>query len=108
MKRVKKYRVKLNYVFNMDSMRTHVMNLIDDIRDGKIETVELMGETMDEYSLEQFKEELEDLIFKANYPVSGKAYGRIKAISDARNMIRYITCKANGMDEIDADSCFFE
>lgn len=82
MEQVKKYYVKHNYRFNMDSMRTHVMNLIDDIRDGKFETVELMGETMDEYRLEAFREELEDLMAKAYYPVCGKDYGRIKAISD--------------------------
>lgn len=38
MAQVKKYYVRHNYRFNMDSMRTHVMNLIDDIRDGKFET----------------------------------------------------------------------
>lgn len=108
MAQVKKYYVKLNYRFNMDSMLTHVMNLIDDIRDGKFETVELMGETMDEYRLEAFREELEDLMAKAYYPVCGKDYGRIKAISDERNMIRYATCMAQGMDESDAGSCFFD
>lgn len=108
MKQVKKYYVKLNYRFNMDSMRVHVLNLIDDIRDGKFETVELMGETMDEYRLETFREELEDLMAKAYYPVCGKDYGRIKAISDERNMIRYATCMAQGMDESDAGSCFFD
>ena len=108
MVQVKKYYVKQNYRFNMDSMRVHVMNLIDDIRDGEFETVELMGETMDEYRLEEFKEEIEDLLTKAWHPVCGKDYGRIKAISDERNMIRYITCKAKGMDESDAGSCFFD
>ena len=108
MAQVKKYYVKLNYRFNMDSMLTHVMNLIDDIRDGKFETVELMGETMDEYRLEEFREELEDLMAKAYYPVCGKDYGRIKSISDERNMIRYVTCMAQGMDESDAGSCFFD
>lgn len=108
MAQVKKYYVKLNYRFNLDSMRVHVMNLIDGIRDGKFETVELMGETMDEYRLETFKEELEDLMAKAYYPVCGKDYGRIKLISDERNRIRYVTCIANGMSESDAGSCFFD
>ena len=108
MTQVKKYYVKQNYRFNMDSMRVHVMNLIDDIRDGKFETVELMGETMDEYRLEAFREELEDLMAKAYYPVCGKDYGRIKAISDERNMIRYSTCMAKGMDESEAGFCFFD
>ena len=108
MKQVKKYFVKMNYRFNLDSMRTHVLNLIDDIRDGKSETVELMGETMDEDRLEEFKDELEDLSWKAYYPVCGKDYGRIKEISDERNMIRYATCIANGIDENDASSAFFD
>ncbi len=108
MTQVEKYYVKHNYRFNMDSMRTHVMNLINDIRDGKFETVELMGETMDEDRLEAFREELEDLMAKAYYPVCGKDYGRIKAISDGRNMIRYATCMAQGMGESDAGSCFFD
>ena len=108
MVQVKKYYVKQNYRFNMDSMRVHVMNLIDDIRDGEFETVDLMGETMDEYRLEEFKEEIEDLLTKAWHPVCGKDYGRIKAISDERNMIRYVTCKAKGMDESDAGYCFFD
>lgn len=104
----KKYYVKQNYRFNLDSMRVHVMNLIDDIRDGNFDTVELMGETMDEDRLEEFKEEIEDLMEKAWYPVCGKDYGRIKAISDERNMIRYATCTANGMSDEDAGYCFFD
>lgn len=104
----KKYFVKMNYRFNLDSMRIHVMNLIDDCRDGIIQTVALMGETMDEDRLIEFKDEIEDLMSKMYYPVCGKDYGRIKAISDERNMIRYATCMARGMNESDAGSCFFD
>lgn len=104
----KKYFVKHNYRFNLDSMLTHVMNIIDDIRDGEYETVELMGEKMDEDRLEEFKEEIEDLMTKAYGPVCGKDYGRIKSISDARNMIRYATCMSKGMSERDAASAFFD
>lgn len=64
----KKYFVKMNYRFNLDSMRTHVLNLIDDIRDGKFETVKLMGEAMDEDRLEEFKDEIEYLMSKMYYP----------------------------------------
>lgn len=105
---VKKYFVKHNYRFNLDSMRIHVMNMIDDIRDGEYETVELMGEKMNEDRLEEFKEEIEDLMTKAYGPVCGKDYGRIKAISDARNMIRYATCMSNGMSEREAALAFFD
>ena len=105
---VKKYFVKHNYRFNLDSMRIHVMNMIDDVRDGKYETVELMGEKMDEDRLIEFKDEVEDLMTKAYGPVCGKDYGRIKAISDERNMIRYATCMSKGMSERDAASAFFD
>ena len=108
MKQIKKYPVKMNYRFNLDSMRTYVLNLIDDMRDGTIKSVELMGETMNEDRLEEFKQEIEDLIYKAWYPVTGKDYGRIKAISDARNMIRYCTCISKGMSDSDASLAFFE
>ena len=104
----KKYFVKHNYRFNLDSMRIHVMNMIDDIRDGEYETVELMGEKMNEDRLEEFKEEIEDLMTKAYGPVCGKDYGRIKAISDERNMIRYTTCMSKGMSERDAALAFFD
>ena len=108
MKQIKKYPVKMNYRFNLDSMRTLVLNMIDAIRDGKFRTVKLMGEAMDEERLEAFKDELEELMSKAWYPVCGKDYGRIKEISDARNMIRYATCLTYGMHESDASSCFFD
>lgn len=105
----KRYPVKMNYRFNLDSMRVYVMNLIDDMRDGAIKgSVELMGKQMDIDDLENFKKELEDLIGKAWYPVCGKDYGRIKEISDARNMIRYATCMSKGMSESDAALAFFD
>lgn len=49
MVQVKKYYVKQNYRFNLDSMLARVMNLIDDIRGGEFETVELMSEPDAEY-----------------------------------------------------------
>nr|DAG04037.1 MAG TPA: hypothetical protein [Myoviridae sp. ctbEa13] len=105
---VKKYFVKHNYRFNLDSMLTHVMNMIDDMRDGSYDEVELMGEKMDYDRLIEFRDEVEDLLMKSYYPVCGKDYGRIKAISDARNMIRYATCMANGMNEREAALAFFD
>ena len=105
---IKKYFVKLNYRFNLDSMLTHVMNMIDDIRDGQYDEVTLMDEKMDYDRLIEFKDEVEDLLMKSYYPVCGKDYGRIKAISDARNMIRYATCMSNGMSEREAALAFFD
>lgn len=105
----KKYPVKMNYRFNLDSMYTHVENLIYDMEDGTIKgSVELMGKQMDIDDLENFKKELEDLIGKSWYPVCGKDYGRIKEISDARNTIRYATCMSKGMNESNAALAFFD
>ena len=104
----RKYWVKMNYRFNLDSMHNHVWCLIYDIEDGLYDSVELLGERMDVDRLYEFKEELEDLMSKAFGKVTGKEYGRIKAISDERNMIRYATCLNNGMSERDAGYAFFD
>ena len=104
----RKYYVKENYRFNLDSMHDHVWCCIYDIQDGKCKTVNLMGEEMDEARLYEFKEELEDLSSKASYKVTGKEYGRIKAIADERNLIRYATCLNSGMSEEEAGLAFFD
>ena len=104
----RKYWVKMNYRFNLDSMNTHLWCIIYDMRDGLYDTVQIMGETMDLDRVEEFREEVEDLMGKMFGKVTGKEYGRIKAISDERNMIRYCTCLANGMDESKAAYAFFD
>ena len=104
----RKYLVKENYRFNLDSMINLVHCCIYDIEDGKTEKVELLGEEMDIPRLEQLLEELYDLNSKAYYRVTGKEYGRIKQISDERNLIRYIKCINAGMSENDASLAFFE
>ena len=105
----RKYWVKMNYRTNLDSMYNHVWCLIYDIRDGLYDSVELMGETMDEDRLDEFREEVGDLLAIATTrKVTSKEYGRIKAISDERNMIRYATCLAAGMNEEDAGYAFFD
>lgn len=108
MAQVRKYFVKANYRFNLDSMREHVWCILYDMRDGLYDKVNLMGETMDVDKVENFLEELEDLESKAFGKVTGKEYGRIKAISDERNMIRYTKCIASGMDEDKAAYAFFD
>ena len=65
-----------------------------------------MGEDMDEDALYDFLEEIENLMSMSHYPVDGKTYGRIKEISDARNLMRYATCLSKGMDEEDAALAF--
>ena len=104
----RKYYVKMNYRFNLDSMHDHIWCAIYDIEDGVCEKVHLMGEEMDLDRLYEFLEEVSDLQSKAFGKVTGKEYGRIKAISDERNMIRYATCRAHGMNESDAQYAFFD
>lgn len=104
----RKYFVKMNYRFNLDSMREHVWCILYDMRDGLYDKVNLMGETMDENRVEEFLEEIEDLESKMFGKVTGKEYGRIKAISDERNMIRYCRCVASGMNEDEAALAFFD
>lgn len=108
-KEVRKYFVKSNYKFNLSSMIDHVWCCIYDIQDGKMKSVNLMGEEMDEDRLYEFKDELDELLsYALSGRVTGKEYGRIKAISDERNMIRYNICLSKGMDENDAALAFFD
>lgn len=107
-KEERKYYVKANYRFNIDSMIDHVWCAIYDIQDGKCKSVDLMGERMDVKKLYNFLYELHDLQSKYMYKVTGREYGRIKAISDARNMIRYCQCMNSGMSEKDAGYAFFD
>lgn len=103
---IRKYYVKESYRFNLWSMHDHIWCCIYEVEDGNCNEVELMGERMDLDRLYQFKEEVEDLMAVANGKVTGKEYGRIKAISDERNLIRYATCLSKGMSEEDASYAF--
>ena len=104
----RKYWVKQNMRFNLDSMHDHVWCLIYDMEDGLYDTVELLGEQMDVDRLYELKDELEELSVKAWGKVTGKEYGRIKEISDERNLIRYAMCINSGMSESDASLAFFD
>ena len=108
MAEIKKYFVKMNMRFNLDSMRTTMLNIRDEMRNDEYDSIEIMGKTMNEDDVENFIDELEDLMCKANRKVTGKEYGRIKEIADARNMMRYVTCLANGASESEAALAFFD
>ena len=106
---LRKYYVKGNMKFNLDSMITHIWCLIYDMEEGKLpEKVEFLGETCDMARLYELKEECGDLLCKADHKVTGKEYGRIKFIADTRNMIRYATCLNSGMSERSAGLAFFD
>lgn len=106
---VRKYWVKAAFKTNLDSMATHVKCCMYDIEDGKCETVNLMGKEMTYSDLVDFEIECQELLGYAMYgKVTGSEYGRIKAISDERNMLRYSQCIAKGMDEEKAAYAFME
>ena len=106
----RKYFVKMNYRFNLDSMMTHIWCLIYDMQDGVIKgKVNLLGKDYDEDGLYELIDEIGELLSAAMCgKVTGKQYGRIKAISDERNLIRYATCLAKGMSEDKAAYAFFD
>ena len=106
---VRKYWVKSAFKTNLDSMAVHVKCCMYDIEDGKYETVNLMGREMSYSDLVDFEIECQELLGRAMCgKVTGREYGRIKAISDERNMIRYMQCVSKGMDEDRASYSFME
>lgn len=103
----RKYFVKSAYRTNLETMLTKLHCYNYDMQDGEIENVEIMGKTYDLDSIYDLIEECQQLLLKANSgKVTGKEYGRIKAISDERDLMRYNTCIANGMDESKASYAF--
>ena len=105
-KEVRKYFVKSNWWFNLDSMNTKIYCLIDDIENGEAEYFWIMGKKMGIKELISFQHEIQDLMAYQGCKVTGKQYGRIKAISEERNMMRYVTCINAGMSENDASYAF--
>lgn len=103
----RKYFVKAAYLTNLDTMITKLHCYKYDMQDGEIENVEIMGEIYDINSIYDIIEECQQLLLKANSgKVTGKEYGRIKQISDYRDMMRYSTCIEKGMDESNAAYAF--
>jgi len=103
----RKYFCNSSMKFNLDSMYTHVKVIAFDMEDGKINSVNICGDTWTVDTIYDLLEELSDLLDKAVFgKVTGKEYGRIKDISQERQMIRYMTCLASGMSERDAGYAF--
>lgn len=103
----RKYFVKAAYRTNLDSMLTKLHCISYDMEEGEYDTVNLMGKVYDIDTIEDFKDEVRDLLGCANWgKVTGKQYGRIKAISEYRDWMRYNTCLAKGMDESKAAYAF--
>lgn len=102
----RKYFVKAAWRTNLDTMLTKVECYDYDMRDGEYDSIEIMGKTYDVVTIEELKDELRRLINVSYGKVTGKEYGRIKAISEYRDLIRYSTCIAKGMDEQKAAYAF--
>ena len=106
----KRYPVKESWIFNLESMHDKLWCLIYDVREGKIQLpFTVAGKVINsEDDLEDLQNEAETLEWKAkgSRGVTGKEYGRIRAIVAWRVEARYATCMAAGMNEADAGRCF--
>lgn len=78
-------------LFNLDSLRTKLMNERDDA----------FYEDEDKYNkLDERVEEVETLLAKMHFgKVSRTEWNRIQELVNERKMSRYITCLSSGMDE---------
>lgn len=105
---VRKYYCNNSMKFNLDSMYTHLKCIQYDFEDGVIRgEIEICGRKVDIDTIGDLIEEVGDLLGKATWgKVTGREYGRIKAISEERQMIRYMTCLNAGMSERDAGYAF--
>lgn len=105
----RKYRVKEDWIFNLESMHGTLYCIKDDLEDEKIDFPITIAETKitDFDDLYHLIEECETLEWTAkNRKVTGKEYGRIKEIVNWRVEQRYFRCLASGMSERDAGECF--
>lgn len=110
----RKYWVKESMRFNLTSMIDHVHCMQygfegdEDCKEyiGNGEVIIAGTHIRSAADCEDFLEELYDLYDKMFYKVTGKEYGRIKAIAEERQWIRYNTCISHGMSENDAAYAF--
>lgn len=96
----RKYFCNSSMKFNLDSMYTHVKVAEYRMIDGEIDAIEVCGGKWTLDNIDELLAEIDDLLNKAVWgKVTGKEYGRIKAISEERQVIRYCQCIDAGMDE---------
>lgn len=104
---VRKYWVKAGMRTNLDSMNTSLELIMYDMEDGLYSEVEIMGRKMTMIEVDNFRSEVLDLLQKATWgKVTGREYGRIKRISDERDMWRYQRNVAAGQSEDVLSECF--
>ena len=105
----KKYFVKGSWIFNLEAMHDKLWCLIYDAREGKLQFPVVIADRKcnsedDIYDVLDEASRLECAAKSGR--VTGKQYGRIKAIVEWRVGVRYTTCMAAGMSEREAGMCF--
>lgn len=108
---VRKYWIKQSWIFNLESMQDKLACIGYDIEDGKLQfPLEIIGRQIKDFDeLDAFREECGELEWRAKSgKVTGKEFGRIKAIVNWRVNVRYAVCLAHGMSEAEAGRCFAE
>lgn len=107
------FRQTENALFNLDSMRTKLMNERDEayerscmaFAEGNKELSRKLGDEADE--IQARVDEVEDLLGKMKFGrVTRKEWARIQELVAERKMQRYITCLNSGMDERIAAGAF--
>lgn len=106
---IRKYFIKENWIFNLESMSDYLSNLDYDYVNGIISDNDykdgILGYDLEHIS--DLKEECEKLEWIAKTrKVTSKEYGRIKEIVEFRVGVRYVRCLNSGMNEKDAGECF--
>lgn len=109
MAEIRKYRIKMDWIFNLESMHDKLRVMEYDIEDGILNfPFEVAGNTIKDYDdLENLIEECDELEWIAkSRKVTSREYGRIKQIVEWRVGVRYVRCLAAGMSENEAGKCF--
>lgn len=109
MAEVRKYRIKMSWIFNLEAMHDKLWCIIYDAQDGKVQFPVYIAGTKceDEDDIMAVMQEASELEWIAkSRKVTGREYGRIKEIAEWRINQRYMACMANGMSERDAGRCF--
>lgn len=109
MAEVRKYFVKREWIFNLESMDDKLFCIYLDLVEDRLQfPLQIAGKTIKDFDdLDALRDECDELEWVAKSgKVTGKEYGRIKEIAFWRANVRYTICMENGMSERDAGMCF--
>ena len=83
-------------LFNLDSLRTHLLNLqYESYNDDEVE------------KLQERIDEVENLLMKFNYKgLTNQELSRVRELVNERQFMRYVTCLNSGLDEQTAAGAF--